>query len=148
MATNDVERRRFARRTEHEGENDSLAELHAELVLLREENARLKAAEHAGPDIEGLLARAGRLAEATLDHRETEEDEATGVLVEGLAIRESLLEICSQIERVMVLFEKRLRALGAEPEPEPPAVVHIGHWAEPPATGRTQERDGDGPRAA
>ena len=145
MATNDVDRRRFARRADQDGENETFAEMHAELVLLREENARLKAAEHAGPDIEGLLARAGRLAEATLDHSESEEDEATSVLVEGLAIRESLLEICRQIERVMVLFEKRLRALGAEPEPERPATVHIGHWADPPVS---QEREGNGAGAA
>ena len=38
MATSDVDRtRRFSRRTDQPGaENESLAELHAELVLLRE----------------------------------------------------------------------------------------------------------------
>ena len=33
------------------------------------------------------------------------------MLVEGLVIRESLLEICQEIERVMVWFEARLKAL-------------------------------------
>ena len=61
------------------------------------------------------------------------------MLVEGLAIRESLLEICRQIERVMVLFETRLRALGGDaPEPalQRPVVATSAHWFEPPA-GRT-----------
>ncbi len=68
MAINDAERsRRFARRrTDADVPDDSLAELHAELVLLREENARLKAAEHKGPDIDGLLTRARSLS-ATRD---------------------------------------------------------------------------------
>ncbi|MDA0168484.1 hypothetical protein OJ998_05235 [Solirubrobacter taibaiensis] len=139
MATSDVDRtRRFSRRTDQPGaENDSLAELHAELVLLREENARLKAAEHAGPDIEGVLGRARRLSEARID---SDEDEATSVLVEGLAIRESLLEICGQIERVMVRFETRLRALGGDAAPQPalqrPVGAKVAHWFEPPAPTR------------
>ena len=92
------------------GPDDSLAELHSELVLLREENARLKAAEHEGPDIDGLLARARSLSAARDDDAGVA-DETTRVLVEGLVIRESLLEICRQIERVMISFEARLRAL-------------------------------------
>ena len=147
MATNEVDRtRRFSRRTDQPGgETDALAELHAELVLLREENARLKAAEHAGPDIEGVLGRARRLSEAKID---TDEDEATSVLVEGLAIRESLLEICGQIERVMVRFETRLRALGGDAAPQPalqrPVGAKVAHWFEPPAP----TRDGSGLGAA
>lgn len=145
MATSDIERapRRFSRRAADQpgAEHDSLAELHAELVLLREENARLKAAEHAGPDIEGVLGRARRLSEAKIDHGDSDADEATSVLVEGLAIRESLLEICGQIERVMVRFETRLRALGGDPAPERPLPRPASaHWFEPPAP----TRDGSG----
>ena len=33
------------------------------------------------------------------------------MLIEGLVIRESLLEICQEIERAMVSFEARLKAL-------------------------------------
>ena len=40
-------------------------------------------------------------------------DETTRMLVEGLVIRESLLEICQEIERAMVSFEARLKALEA-----------------------------------
>ena len=85
--------------------------LQAELVLLREENARLKAAPHQAPDIAQLLGRA-RSAPASLDPHNVA-DETTRVLVEGLVIRESLLEICQEIERAMVSFEARLKALEA-----------------------------------
>jgi hypothetical protein len=141
MAPSDSDRsRRFARRrTDLEVPDDSLAELHAELVLLREENARLKAAEHKGPDIDGLLTRARSLSAARDDDAGVA-DETTKVLVEGLVIRESLLEICRQIERVMISFEARLRALPGGQDvdpalrpPRPPEERGAGHWSEPPA---------------
>lgn len=147
MATSDLDRtRRFARRRADgtaAAPDDSLAELHAELVLLREENARLKAAEHADPDIEGLLAKARSLSEAKLEG-DNVADAETHALVEGLVIRESLLEICRQIERAMMLFEARLRALpGGQQEPAlrppPQQDARTGHWFEPPA----REPDGD-----
>jgi hypothetical protein len=142
MAINDAERsRRFARRrTDADVPDDSLAELHAELVLLREENARLKAAEHKGPDIDGLLTRARSLS-ATRDDDAGVADETERVLVEGLVIRESLLEICRQIERVMISFEARLRALpggqDAEAALQAPRSANGsgGHWSEPPVNG-------------
>jgi hypothetical protein len=141
MAMSDPERsRRFARRrSDAEGADDSLSDLHSELVLLREENARLKAAEHKGPDIEGLLTRARSLSAARDDDAGVA-DETTRVLVEGLVIRESLLEICRQIERVMGSFEARLRALpgGQDQEfalqaPRSLDGERGGHWSEPPA---------------
>jgi hypothetical protein len=89
---------------------DSLAALRAELILVREENARLKAAQHRAPDIAGLLARARSLPEAPVDHGSVA-DEATRLLVEGIVIRESLLEISQEIGRAMVAFEARLNAL-------------------------------------
>jgi uncharacterized small protein (DUF1192 family) len=146
MAINETERpRRFARRRiDDDMPDDSLAELHAELVLLREENARLKAAEHKGPDIDGLLTRARSLSAARDDDAGVA-DETTKVLVEGLVIRESLLEICRQIERAMSSFEARLRALpggqdAADAALRPPPVRSGGHWSEPPVNG--SPRDG------
>jgi hypothetical protein len=104
--------RRFGRRRADfevlEAAGESLGALRAELVLLREENARLKTARHQGPDIGGLLERARSLPGARVDDVG---DETTRVLVEGLVIRESLLEICQEIERAMVSFEARLKAL-------------------------------------
>jgi hypothetical protein len=106
--------RRFGRRHADfealEVAGESLGALRAELVLLREENARLKAAPHQASDIVQLLGRARSLPSARLDD-DNLADETTRVLVEGLVIRESLLEICQEIERAMVSFEARLRAL-------------------------------------
>jgi hypothetical protein len=112
---NDDDRsRRFGRRRADfealEVAGESLGALRAELVLLREENARLKAAPHQAPDIAQLLGRARLRSAARMDD-DSLADETTRVLVEGLVIRESLLEICQEIERAMVSFEARLRAL-------------------------------------
>ena len=114
---NDDDRpRRFGRRRADfealEVAGESLGALRAELVLLREENARLKAAPHQAPDIASLLGRARSLPSVRLDD-DSVADETTRVLVEGLVIRESLLEICQEIERAMVSFEARLKALEA-----------------------------------
>lgn len=106
------EARRFGRRRADfealEVAGESLVALRAELVLLREENARLKAAPHGAPDISSLLGRARSLPTAGPDDVG---DETARLLVEGLVIRESLLEICQEIERAMVSFEARLKAL-------------------------------------
>jgi hypothetical protein len=112
---NDDDRpRRFGRRRADfealEVAGESLGALRAELVLLREENARLKAAPHQPPDIAQLLGRARSRSAARMDD-DSLADETTRVLVEGLVIRESLLEICQEIERAMVSFEARLKAL-------------------------------------
>ena len=112
MSDEDRPRRFGRRRADFEAlevAGDSLNALRAELVLLREENARLKSAPHQGADISQLLVRA-RSAPARVDDRSVA-DETTRVLVEGLVIRESLLEICQEIERAMVSFEARLKAL-------------------------------------
>jgi hypothetical protein len=100
--------RRFTRRRADFEDDETLTALHAELVLLREENARLKAAPHQPPDIARLLERAR--AQPEIDP-EALADETARMLVEGLVIRESLLEICQEIERAMVTFEARLKAL-------------------------------------
>jgi hypothetical protein len=111
-------RRRFRRSrpsdaAETNATNESLASLHGELVLLREENARLKAAQHRRSDIGRLLGRARSLPSAETDG-ERLEDDAAQLLVDGLVVRESLLEICEEIERSMVAFGARLNALGLE----------------------------------
>jgi hypothetical protein len=109
--------RRFARRRTDTGlEIESLVALRAELLLLREENARLKAAPHRGPDLGALLGQARSSPDARA--QDDVADETTRVLVEGLVIRESLLELCHEIERAMVAFDARLSAL------QPPAVVN------------------------
>jgi hypothetical protein len=94
------------------GAGEPLASVHAELVLLREENARLKAAQHRRADVGRLLDRARSLPAATADSGGASDDTAQ-LLFDGLVIRESLLEICREIERAMVAFEAKLDALAA-----------------------------------
>lgn len=104
-------RRRFRRRSDQVGgELGDAAAVHAELLLLREENARLKAAQHQRADVSRLIGRARSLTTAELDH-DSLSDDVEQLLVEGLLIRESLLEICQEIERTMVAFEGKLNAL-------------------------------------
>ena len=86
--------------------------MRAELLLLREENARLKAAQHQRADVSRLIGRARSLAAAEPD-RDSISDDVEQLLVEGLLIRESLLEICREVERSMVAFEGKLNALVA-----------------------------------
>jgi hypothetical protein len=81
-------------------------------MLLREENARIKAAQHQRADVSRLIGRARSLAAAELD-RDSVSDDVEQLLVEGLLIRESLLEICQEVERSMVAFEGKLNALAA-----------------------------------
>ncbi|WCB95092.1 hypothetical protein DSM104299_03834 [Baekduia alba] len=112
----DEPRRRFRRRTDRMaetiGDPESIAAVHAELLLLREENARLKASQHQRADVSRLIGRARSLAAAELD-RDSVSDDVEQLLVEGLLIRESLLEICQEVERAMVAFEGKLNALAA-----------------------------------
>ena len=110
------------------GAGDPLDSVHAELVLLREENARLKAAQHRRADVGRLLDRARSLPAATADSGGASDDTAQ-LLFDGLVIRESLLEICREIERAMVAFEAKLDALAtaAVDRPSAAATEHGGN---------------------
>jgi hypothetical protein len=128
----DEPRRRFRRRSDR-GEDgvepESFSAVRAELLLLREENARLKAAQHQRADVSRLIGRARSLAAAEPD-RDSVSDDVEQLLVEGLLIRESLLEICQEVERSMVAFEGKLNALvavtRADPETEQGDGCHSG----------------------
>jgi len=105
-------RRRHFERPASGGGLDPRAALEAEVVLLREENARLKAARQRQHDVGDLGERLRSLREEEVD-RGNLADETAQMLVEGLVIRESLIEICHEIERAMVVFEARLDALAS-----------------------------------
>lgn len=122
-------RRRFERPASTAGP-DPRAALEAEVVLLREENARLKAARHQQHNVGDLLERARSLRAEEID-RGNLADETAQMLVEGLVIRESLIEICHEIERAMVVFEARLDALASAAD----QLV--------PLQGRPEDRGGD-----
>jgi hypothetical protein len=86
---------------------DPRAALEAEVVLLREENARLKRRRHEQHDVTEALARARSLRSLRGDPA----DESEQMLVQGLVIRESLIELCRELQQAMVLFEARVDAL-------------------------------------
>jgi hypothetical protein len=95
-----------------------LGALNAEIILLREENARLKAAAHEGPGLGKLLEHA-RALPATLEGHESTGDEAAEMLVEGLVIREALFEVCDEIQASMAEVMARLSSLGTQALPAP-----------------------------
>ena len=137
MSDEDRSRRFGRRRADFEAlevAGESLNALRAELVLLREENARLKAAQHQRADVSRLIGRARSLAAGEPD-RDSISDDVEQLLVEGLLIRESLLEICQEVERSMVAFEGKLNAL----------VAVSGGRSRPPASHDDPEiEQGDG----
>lgn len=83
---------------------DPRAALEAEVVLLREENARLKQRRHEQQELGDALERARSL-------RSQDADDTGQMLVQGLVLRESLIELCRELQRAMVLFEARVDAL-------------------------------------
>jgi hypothetical protein len=143
-------RRRFGRTrpvaVEDNGHGETLASLHAEVVLLREENARLKAQRHQESDIASLLGRA-RSVRSTAADLESVTDDTAQLLVDGLVIRESLLEICQEIERSMVAFQAKLNALAL---PAASDVAEAANGTGPASNGRAGRgaKNGRGPAAA
>lgn len=95
--------------------DETPASLRAEVLLLREENARLKLARRRGPDAASIA----RLSRALADSRDDEEgDEAAQVLIQTLAVRQSLVEICRELEQSMAAFQAKLDALVPDYEDE------------------------------
>jgi hypothetical protein len=108
-------RRRFLRvgqpnAVELSAAGESLSSLRAELVILREENARLKAGKHQPLGVGELLERTRSLTKTAV-HGDNLVDETAQMLAESLVIRESLLEICREFERLMVALAGKLSAL-------------------------------------
>lgn len=94
----------------HPAGDETRASLEAELVLLREENAELKAAKHSEAGIGRLLERARAVSEEAFDPEDAG-DETAHMLTEILVTREALRGICAEIERSMAAISARLDAL-------------------------------------
>lgn len=107
MSTQTIRRSRFKRGRERV-QDDGTTELHAELVLLQEENRRLKTRE--APDLATIMDRIRRAPEASDDPV----DEAAAMLAENLVIRESLMELCRELRRASTELEARLLAVGGD----------------------------------
>jgi hypothetical protein len=99
-----------------------LEELEAELVLLREDNARL-AAEQARPANPGRIVEQLRAVSAVPTSREVEADDAWEQMTEALVTRELLLGVCVELERLGARLRERLESGHSVPEP---AVFQLG----------------------
>jgi hypothetical protein len=107
---------RFRRRLErfkglaetHElpGSLDDEAEMRLQLMLLREENARLKAARHQPPSAGTAIDRVRMLSTPATEAEQA--DDAWSVLADCLVIRESLDQACVEIQRAISSVRDRL----------------------------------------
>jgi uncharacterized protein YhdP len=102
-------------------DDQGMETLQAEIALLREENARLKADEHQLPGLGTLLAHARALPSA-IDGRAETTDEAAEMLVETMVIRQALLDACAQIELSMAAVKTKLDGLGTPQSWSSPGV--------------------------
>jgi hypothetical protein len=98
-----------------------LEELEAELVLLREENARL-AAEQVRTGHPGRVVEQLRAVAAHVDVASSRADDAWEQMAEAQVTRELLLSVSIELERLGARLRQQLEA-GRSPEP---VVVQIG----------------------
>jgi len=106
-------KQRFRRTRPRAGEarsSDPMATLHAELTLLREENARLQTEQYRRPNLGTVLEQARALAD-TGAHGADAADEAAQMLADGLVVRESLLKVCREMAEMVATLEASLLAI-------------------------------------
>lgn len=96
--------------------------LAAELVLLREENTRLRLEPHLPPDPGRLIERM-RLALGDVAHA-GDDDDAWRVLGEALVLREVLADLCREIVETLSEISGRLARVG--PALAAPAETPVG----------------------
>jgi hypothetical protein len=96
------------------------AELKLQLMLLREENARLKSARHQPASPGSVIDRVRVLAASGAEGDAL--DDAWGVLSECLAIREGLDQVCAEIQHAIDRVRERLAALTLSGEDEPAEI--------------------------
>jgi hypothetical protein len=111
--------RRVETEPDDAGSRDDLV---AEVLLLREENARLKAAAHEVPSLGRLLAQARAMPSVQAAHEDLG-DEAAQMLLEGLVLRDSILAVCHELERSLAVVKVRLAEVGDPTAPEGAGVL-------------------------
>lgn len=90
---------------------DDEKDLELEVLLLREENARLKAELHRPSDVGTMIASMRRTA---AEQGEDElSDEPWGLLSDSLVIQEELTQACEEIKTAMSAVQQRLARLTA-----------------------------------
>jgi hypothetical protein len=101
-----IEEQEFTSSTDHEDD------LRLQILLLQEENARLKAARHKPADPGSLIEEVRALADSSSVNDLL--DETWSVLGECLALREGLDRTCIEIQAAMTSVRERLSALGVK----------------------------------
>ena len=131
--------RRFRSSTARSGVDAGYLEsIQTELVLLREENARLRFERAQQPDADSMIARLKALSAAQAfdaDHR----DAAWHLVSEALVMREVLIDVCKEIGQTMITLQTRLSELGLDlPDRMAPSAGQDRHasLASPTATAR------------
>lgn len=107
---------RRRRSTGRETPGDRHGDLEAELMVLREDNARLRAAQHRPADLGSLVAAVRALPVAIAG---ADGDEAAQALVDSLLLRDALQDVSDELARSLAAVEDRLRALAAPGPPSP-----------------------------
>lgn len=116
---------------DHGNSLDEEAELRLQVMLLREENARLKEARHRPPDVGTLIDRLRLIAEQKGESETL--DEAWTLLSECLVIREELVQACTEIGAAIGVVHERLRNLAVkidglsseEPSPSDVTIARV-----------------------
>jgi hypothetical protein len=101
-----IEEQEFTSSTDQEDD------LRLQVLLLQEENARLKAARHKPADPGSLIEEVRALADSSSVNDLL--DETWSVLGECLALREGLDRACIEIQAAMTSVRERLSALGVK----------------------------------
>jgi hypothetical protein len=90
-----------------------LERVESELVLLREENARLRLERAQRPDAGSMIERLKTLSadqSPSHDHR----DEAWHLVSEALVMRDVLIDVCKEIGQTTITLQTRLSALALD----------------------------------
>lgn len=99
---------------------DDVGELRVQLMLLREENARLKASRYQPASAGTAIDSVRRLANAATEAEA--QDDAWSLLGECLVIREGLDQTCAEIQGAISSVRDRLAAITARLESSLPAA--------------------------
>jgi hypothetical protein len=101
------------------GSLDDEAELKLQLMLLREENARLKAARHQPPSAGTMIDRVRMLPTPATEAEQA--DDAWSLLADCLVIREGLDQACVEITRAIESVRDRLETIADRIDSSMPA---------------------------
>ena len=99
-------------RSEHARASDAryIESIQAELVLLREENARLRFERVQRPDADSMIEHLKTLS-AAQPPDEDDRDDAWHLIGEALVMREVLIDICKEIGQTSITLQTRLNEL-------------------------------------